>query len=51
MCVYSMFQKKNTEHVLGVTMQENGSCEEECLLRFVAEQSFIVLKCRHSHTY
>jgi hypothetical protein len=38
MCVYSFFQKKNAEHVLGITMQENGYCEEECLLRFVAEQ-------------
>jgi len=37
-CVYSMFQKKNAEHVLGITMQESGSCEDECLLRFVAEQ-------------
>jgi len=36
-CVSFTFQKKNADHVLGVTMQENGLCEEECLLRFVAE--------------
>jgi hypothetical protein len=40
-CVYPIFQKKNAEHLLGVTMQDNGSCEDECLLRSVSQPWFI----------
>lgn len=31
--------KKNAEHVLGITMQENGYCEEECLLSSILSDS------------
>ncbi|PNF26550.1 hypothetical protein B7P43_G13261 [Cryptotermes secundus] len=31
--------KKNSEHLLGVTMQDNGSCEEECLLSTILSDS------------